>query len=487
MTLHHLSRILTCFHIASGLKVNFNKSKLYEYGVSNLELNSVVASIGCLASQFPFKSVRSSLGVYYFSNFKAPKKRIKKLESIHRKFFWGGNSDENKISCIAWDKVISPRHKGGLGIGSLLASNQSMLSKWWWRFHAEENALWRKAWLRPTRSQTDQDELTELTTLLSELHLTDALDTWEFIEDPSRNFTVKSMRNHINHMSNPSTSQPIRWNKFLPAKVNILVWRIMNKRVPTRVNLDKRGIDRDFVRCPLCDEDIETEDHLFASYDAAILADRVLILPKLKKAFDVAVNVTLWHLWKFRINIKAKSKGFNSRYTPPTRTAPPTTPKTAPKATTPTTSAAGNTREHVDNAPRCYKCSGLGHYARDCQNPKTPAFVTDDADPIYDTDEVDEPGDELVYPDRGEALVIQRVLNVAVSKSVDDTSWLRNNIFRSKCTSKGKICDMIIDGGSCENVVSTYMVEKLGMKTEDHPEPYQLTWLKKESKYFDFD
>ncbi|GKC78128.1 hypothetical protein Tco_1128902 [Tanacetum coccineum] len=40
---------------------------------------------------------------------------------------------------------------------------------------------------------------------------------------------------------------------------------------------------------------------------------------------------------------------------------------------------------------------------------------------------------------------------------------------------------MIIDGGSYENVVSTYMVEKLGMKTEDHPEPYQLTWLKKET------
>nr|GFA21766.1 hypothetical protein [Tanacetum cinerariifolium] len=73
----------------------------------------------------------------------------------------------------------------------------------------------------------------------------------------------------------------------------------------------------------------------------------------------------------------------------------------------------------------------------------------------------------------------KRVLNVAVSKSVDDNLWLRNNIFRTKYTSKGKICDMIIDEGSCENVVSTYMVEKLGMKTEDHPEPYQLTWLKK--------
>ncbi|GKE45956.1 RNA-directed DNA polymerase, partial [Tanacetum coccineum] len=53
--------------------------------------------------------------------------------------------------------------------------------------------------------------------------------------------------------------------------------------------------------------------------------------------------------------------------------------------------------------------------------------VPDDACPIYDTDaepKVDEPDDELVYPDRGEALIIQIVLNVAVSKSVDDNSWI---------------------------------------------------------------
>ncbi|GJW01003.1 hypothetical protein Tco_1556254 [Tanacetum coccineum] len=134
---------------------------------------------------------------------------------------------------------------------------------------------------------------------------------------------------------------------------------------------------------------------------------------------------------KVEKQIKAKSKGTTSRFTPPTRT---TLPK-APKTTTPTTSAA---------------------------EPK-----------------LDKPGDELVYPDRGEVLVIKRVLNVDVSKYVDDNSWLHNNIFRTKCTSKGKIYDMIIDGGNCRNVVSTYMVEKLGMKTKDHPEPYQLTWLKK--------
>nr|GEW46515.1 reverse transcriptase domain-containing protein [Tanacetum cinerariifolium] len=71
--------------------------------------------------------------------------------------------------------------------------------------------------------------------------------------------------------------------------------------------------------------------------------------------------------------IKAKSRGSTSHFTPPTRFSPPT----APKATTPTTSAA--------------------------------AFVPDDACPIYDTEaepDLDEPDDELVYLDRGEALVI---------------------------------------------------------------------------------
>ena len=41
------------------------------------------------------------------------------------------------------------------------------------------------------------------------------------------------------------------------------------------------------------------------------------------------------------------------------------------------------------------------------------------------------------------------------------------------------MCSVVIDGGSCDNMVATSMVEKLGLDVEDHPEPYQLTWLKK--------
>ncbi|GJX28628.1 putative RNA-directed DNA polymerase [Tanacetum coccineum] len=185
----NISRILTCFHLASGLKVNYNKSKLYDIGVISIELNSLASTIGCLPSHFPctylglpigakmsrcanwnvlidkfqkrlsswkskslsiggrltlIKSFLCSLGVYYFSTFKAPLEVINKLEGLRRKFFWGGNMDEKKISWNAWNKVITHMSCGCLGIGDLISSNLAMLCKWWWRFHTEHHALWRE-------------------------------------------------------------------------------------------------------------------------------------------------------------------------------------------------------------------------------------------------------------------------------------------------------------------------------------------------------
>nr|GEZ41104.1 reverse transcriptase domain-containing protein [Tanacetum cinerariifolium] len=117
---------------------------------------------------------------------------------------------------------------------------------------------------------------------------------------------------------------------------------------------------------------------------------------------------------KVEKHIKAKNKGSTSRFTLPTRTASPIAPKTTPKATTYTTSTAGTTRECVDHAPHCYKCGGLGHYARDYPNLKTLAFIPDDAGPSYDTDgepKLDELGDELVYPNHEENMTMEEVIN----------------------------------------------------------------------------
>jgi hypothetical protein len=72
-------------------------------------------------------------------------------------------------------------------------------------------------------------------------------------------------------------------------------------------------------------------------------------------------------------------------------------------------------------------------------------------------DEPDEEFEEdLTYADQRESIVIHRILKSTYVKE----DLPRNNIFHTKCNSSGKVCNVIIDGGSCENVVSTTMVDK---------------------------
>nr|KAJ0194091.1 hypothetical protein LSAT_V11C800426490 [Lactuca sativa] len=184
----NLTRILRCFELSSGLRINMSKSKIYGLGVSNLEIEllarSVYCSVGCIpfmylgipvgaamsrisqwstlinkfqtrlskwkASSLSFggrltlcKAVLGSLGTYLFSLYKAPVKIIHTLESYRRRFFWGGSTDINKMSWIAWDKVLAGGVDGGLGIGSLKAQNLALLGKWWWRFKTNKKELWK--------------------------------------------------------------------------------------------------------------------------------------------------------------------------------------------------------------------------------------------------------------------------------------------------------------------------------------------------------
>lgn len=52
--LKNLARILRCFHVASGLKVNFHKSKVYGIGFDSREVNRWANVLGCEPSSLPF-------------------------------------------------------------------------------------------------------------------------------------------------------------------------------------------------------------------------------------------------------------------------------------------------------------------------------------------------------------------------------------------------------------------------------------------------
>ncbi|KAJ0442908.1 putative transcription factor interactor and regulator CCHC(Zn) family [Helianthus annuus] len=206
---------------------------------------------------------------------------------------------------------------------------------------------------------------------------------------------------------------------------------------------------------------------------------------------EISDAVHLQQFWSFDDVCqlaKRVEKQLLSRPKPSTRFAgnmPSASAQVPPKAEQPKPPASGPVivpTPAQTNSQRCYKCNGIGHLKWECPNKQVVALL-DEPPPTFDEepDNVDdEPhASEVVYPDKGEALVVQRLLHTEPTPSSDDTAWLRTTIFRTRCTSKSKICNVIIDGGSCENIVSQTMVDKLKLPLHDHPAPYQLTWLKK--------
>nr|GEV46971.1 RNA-directed DNA polymerase, eukaryota [Tanacetum cinerariifolium] len=92
--LANLIRMLQCFQLASGLKINVHKSQVMGVGVH---------------------------------------------PDI---FFIGADSAEKKITWIAWDKVLASKKQGGLGVSSFYALNRPLLLKWVWRFLSQDGSLW---------------------------------------------------------------------------------------------------------------------------------------------------------------------------------------------------------------------------------------------------------------------------------------------------------------------------------------------------------
>ncbi|XP_026451046.1 uncharacterized protein LOC113351241 [Papaver somniferum] len=103
-------------------------------------------------------------------------------------------------------------------------------------------------------------------------------------------------------------------------------------------------------------------------------------------------------------------------------------------------------------------------------------------DVFDDAEETTAEFDEVFLPgDQGECLMLYR-RSFLTPKANADESWLRKNIFQTTCNIEDKVCRLIVDSGSCENVVSDEAVRKLKLPTEKHPSPYSLHWLSKGSE-----
>lgn len=84
--------------------------------------------------------------------------------------------------------------------------------------------------------------------------------------------------------------------------------------------------------------------------------------------------------------------------------------------------------------------------------------------PLLEDDEED-----VEYLVQWDALIIRKILNIQVK---EEESNLRENIFYTCYLANGQICKLIKDGGSCINVASITLVDKLELTYTKHPNPY---------------
>ncbi|XP_070052350.1 uncharacterized protein [Nicotiana tomentosiformis] len=127
---------------------------------------------------------------------------------------------------------------------------------------------------------------------------------------------------------------------------------------------------------------------------------------------------------------------------------------------------------------QCHKCKGRGHMMHECPSRRN-IILREDGGYESEKSEGEEEGDvsnddDIELPNDGMIGVVRRIMTINLGSNSEEQ---RENIFHTRCGIKGKTCFMIIDSGSCANVVSLYFVEKLGLACMKHPTPYRLQWL----------
>ncbi|GJX28635.1 reverse transcriptase domain, reverse transcriptase zinc-binding domain protein [Tanacetum coccineum] len=277
-------------------RVNYNKNKIYGIGVNEGDLTDMARWMGCDIGEFSF----TYLGLPIGENMRRVRRRgilwVWMVKSIHGAC--GGLRDVRARGGGGgggvWGDIVKIGEEiDGLGVDFTsfcvgVVGDGSDIRFWvnWWvdngrlcdrfprlyhldgrkevsvmdrGFWDDNRWVWEWDWVRNIRGRVCK-ELEDLLGALQHVVVSNnCRDQWRWSLDEDGEFTVKELSRLIEEkilLSNNGDQETL-WNKLVPKKVNIFVWRALRERLLVRVELDRRGIDLDSVLCPSCNNILE--------------------------------------------------------------------------------------------------------------------------------------------------------------------------------------------------------------------------------------
>nr|GEZ16046.1 RNA-directed DNA polymerase, eukaryota [Tanacetum cinerariifolium] len=125
------------------------------------------------------------------------------------------------------------------------------------------NSSLEMSFRRHIRGGAEQVQFDSLLSLISSVILVPSDDRWVWTLDSTGDFTVASIRKLIDTFRLQFDLPKTRWNKYVPIKTNVLAWKIKMDALSTRLNISRRGFDIQSISYPICDDGIESSDHIF--------------------------------------------------------------------------------------------------------------------------------------------------------------------------------------------------------------------------------
>nr|GEV54749.1 hypothetical protein [Tanacetum cinerariifolium] len=166
---------------------------------------------------------------------------------------------------------------------------------------------WNLVLRREPRGGSKSAQLNALKDAIGNVCLSDKRDSWTWSLDGCNNFSVASVRYMVDSQILVVDSSTTRWNRFIPIKVNVFLWKLNLNRLPSKVNLDRKGIDTGSTLCPICSDDIETSNHIF--FNCGLAQDLWASLAKWWELdIPICSNISEWYDWLDSSPISSKCK-----------------------------------------------------------------------------------------------------------------------------------------------------------------------------------